>query len=361
MGRALSLLIMLALWLAAQRAWADTPPASPEAPVPSADSASPAPLSYEQLVHAAIDAQERGDFDTAHALFEQAFAQRPNARPLRGMGIASYQAGLFTRAIAELEAALKNPERPLEGTLRSGAEEILRQAKSQLGNLSFEVSPADTVVFVDQTLEPLPVSEPLALDPGPHTLRFSADGHIEQELGIDLAPSSQQTLRVSLRVLAALAPPVPVPATIDASTVQARPTPAQGSAPSPKVSAAATARERKKRQRIALWSSLALAGAAAVTSAGLLATTSYRIARIEEACNRLAAKSCSQAQLDGLEDEGNLPQLATGFYVGVGVTAASVLTAGVLWYTVRLKGAGSGVALSDVAISPHGMFLRGTF
>src|SRR5688572_4431416 len=61
-----------------------------------------ADAAYERLVRDAISAHEAGQHAQARRLLVEAHALRPNARTLRGMGVAAFHTGQYVEAIAEL-------------------------------------------------------------------------------------------------------------------------------------------------------------------------------------------------------------------------------------------------------------------
>src|SRR5689334_12069641 len=72
-----------------------------------------APEGYEALIEAALTEFGAGHWEEARALFRQAHASFPNARTLRGMGMASFELRDYPEALGELGAALTDDRRPL--------------------------------------------------------------------------------------------------------------------------------------------------------------------------------------------------------------------------------------------------------
>ena len=96
--------------------------------------------------------------------FSEAHALEPNARTLRGMGVAAFQAGNLEQAVIDLSASLEHPTKPLEGELRAAvvallaeAQAKLQQAKPQQENAA---SPLATAVV---SREPGPITAPVTL------------------------------------------------------------------------------------------------------------------------------------------------------------------------------------------------------
>jgi len=161
---------------------------------------------YDQVIDRAVTAFQAEDYAQAHELFEQAHALQPNARVLRGLGIAALRLGHYTEAKRQLEAALADKRQPLTATHRSEVSKLLAWIRGNLGILELRWKPrepADTRVFCDDELVRDHV---LVLLPGPHRLSVSAAGfkpqiHVEQ-----VRAEETQTLDLKLE------PEVPPPA-----------------------------------------------------------------------------------------------------------------------------------------------------
>jgi hypothetical protein len=296
------------------------------APVRAADD-------YDSLLNRALAAHAVGEFEQAHALFTQAHALAPNARTLRGMGVASYQAGNMVRAVGELEEALAHPEKPLEGELRSAAQRLLERARAQVGMVELRVAPATAVLRVDGEAEARAVSVPLVLAPGSHRLHFSAEGHLEQQLELRIAPGAGQILSVRL---------VPAPPAVAQAAARPPPGPADAS--------------RAAWQVRAAWTTLGVAAGAGIVAGALFLTAHTRVARIADACAETAAQQCTTEERDAQLAHGRIDGLERGVNASLGVAgAALVVGAGVLiaWRVRGKRGPRDAAASSRLL---HGTF-----
>ena len=84
---------------------------------------------YGHLVDAAVEQFARANWEEARALFERAQTVQPNARALRGLGMADFNLHAYARATAELEAALGAQAQPLDSELRTQVDTLLHRAK----------------------------------------------------------------------------------------------------------------------------------------------------------------------------------------------------------------------------------------
>ncbi len=294
-------------------------------PRPVAAQAESTPRGYEDWVRDALESQKRGDFERAHASFAEAHALRPNARTLRGMGVASFQAGHDLRALKELEAALAHPEKPLDAELRAAVEDLMARAHARLGVVTVNVTPLEAIVQVDDRPELARANTPLTLEPGPHTLHLRAEGYTEQSFGIDVAQGSKQSVRVAL-VKESEASPEPLPPVVS-----------QEGPEQPQRLREAVRRPPERRahrlRMIGAYTGLSLGAAAGLaTLAVYLSGTYVRMPEVVKYCERLPAEGCTQEQFDQQVEDANLEgfhraSLATGIIAATGAAVGlSMLT-----------------------------------
>jgi len=319
-------------------AWADEPLA-PTTPIePDAKS------EYDVIVAQAIEAYANDDFAEAHALFERANALTPNARALRGMGVASFRANHFAAAVRELEAALSHPEKPLSDELRKDVEDVLGRAQAQVLILSLRVTPDDAQVSIDDAA-PSTTRDALVLEPGPHTLRFVADGFDERRIQVQALSGSRETLQVEL------VPHVAVVPAIDPTQVHA-------GADVGNAAAASLDPQRGRRLRVlTMWSSAGLSLAAAGTAVGLFVGAQHRIDSVASACRKSDAGSCSFAERDRLLKSARVNSFERSINATIAIAAVAGATS---LATLTWEYFENGRRL-DVRLSATSVSLRGTF
>jgi len=319
------------------RVWADEP-------VESATNEPEAKSEYDLIVAQAIEAYAGDDFAEAHALFERANALAPNARALRGMGVASFRANHFATALRELEAALSHPEKPLGDELRKDVEDVLARAKAQVLILSLRITPDEAQVSVDSG-EPITTRDALVLDPGPHTLRFVADGFEERRIQVQALSGSRETLQVEL------VPHVVVKPALD---------PRKGRAASAVDDAAAYSLDPQQRHRLrvlTMWSTAGLSLAAVGTSVGLFLGAQHRIDSVASECRKSTAGSCSFAERDRLLKSARVTAFERSITASIAIAAVAGATS---LATLTWEYFENGRRL-DVRLSATSVSLRGTF
>jgi len=240
----ITVVLSVALWIAS----GPSPGLAEPKPASSGDRSDRAALQsdYDQVIDRAVAAFQAEDYAAAHELFEQAYALQPNARVLRGLGIAALRLGHYTEAKRQLTAALADKRQALTATHRSEVSKLLGWIHGNLGVLELQWKPrepADTRVFCDDELVR---DRTLVLLPGPHRLSVSAAGFKPQIHAQEVHAQETQTLELTLEpehpeavspapVAAASLAPKHVAATVSdvapTSAIAVKPEPAPKSSP----------------------------------------------------------------------------------------------------------------------------------
>jgi hypothetical protein len=351
----MQLMFALAIALGATRAHVQAQDAGSEAAAEApAETAGP---SYEDLVREAIAAQAAGQFELAHDRFAEAHALSPNARTLRGMGVSSFQASHFARAIGELEGALTHPDKPLGSELVMAVEDLLARARTQVGIVTLSVAPRDADVFVDGEPDARGVDVPLVLDVGRHTLRFAAPMHRDQTLTVDVQLGSRQTAHVNLLKLDAPPAPLPVPAQLAiperVHTVVEQPA-------LPAWAQSEPARRRHLMRTRAMWSSLGLSAAAGITAYGLRLGTLHRIDEIKRVCSNYHPEThtdCTVPDRNRQIEDAKIHMFEHSL-TATSIIAGAALAAAVTLFTLDYFRIGRHV---DVSVALDSVRVSGTF
>ncbi|MET0339447.1 MAG: tetratricopeptide repeat protein [Polyangiales bacterium] len=179
------------------------------APPPTATTTSP---EYQKLVDDAIQEFRVRNFAEARSLFARANAIFPNARTLRGIGMAELELGNYADSAEQLRAALDAKARPLEGPLRAETEALLTRAESFIARLVVVSDPvAPSTIVVDGVIARLREGNALLLTVGDHALEFHAQGFVPFKIVKKIQGGERETLTVHFqRQDAAPLPPVAV-------------------------------------------------------------------------------------------------------------------------------------------------------
>lgn len=171
----------------------------------TADAQAPTARSYDEVVAEAVVEFERGNWSEAHALFVQAHALEPNARTLRGLGMAAFNLRRYAVSIGHLEEALAATQRPLDEPLRAQVGALLVRAKTFAGACTFAAEPSDAQVQVDG--EEIVLGKKIWLDAGTHTLTAQAKLRAPLELTITVQAGVSQLITARLQLSPQAAPP----------------------------------------------------------------------------------------------------------------------------------------------------------
>jgi len=164
--------------------------------VPSSEDEGASP-EYLALVAQALSEYAARHFEEARALFLKAHEMFPNARTLRGLGMTEFERRQYLPCITYLEGALTETVKPLTGELRADTERLLSRAKTFVGAVQIDVTPASARVSIDG--EPVDLAaKPFVLQVGEHTLEAHAAQHIAQRQ--TLSVRGGETMRIALRL-----------------------------------------------------------------------------------------------------------------------------------------------------------------
>ncbi len=297
-----------------------------------------APAPYDATIDAAVAEFSAGRWQEARALFQQAHAIHPNARTLRGIGMASFELRDYPAALRALAAALREPRRPLTDEQRAQVAELRDRARAFVGRFIVPAAPEGTLAYVDGVRVELdgewPAAEAeLLLAVGAHeiTLRASADrsasarvtvrGGEDGPLEMDLAP---------------LAPP---------RREESRPA-------APARQHVVGTRDRASEPSVAPWVVVGVGAGVMVVGAILLGVGAADIASVEN-----AAAGTEWSDLADAHARGPDLTAAGGALLGVGAATAVI---GLVWALVEGGGARDPDPLR-VDVGPSGIELRGAF
>lgn len=286
--------------------------------------------SYDELVHAAIASQEGGDFTQAYALFESAHRRYPNARTLRAMGVAAFQAGHFVDAVTHLEASLSHPEKPLDSVLRAAVSDLLQRARAQLASYRISAEPDTALLSIDGDAWRAPPQEPLLLLPGEHVLTLHAEGFEPQSLSLTATAGAAERIRISLAAKQQTPALTPEPSPASASPVVS---PSKGISDVGERLLEPGIRRRRR-------ASLALAGvggAAVLTAVGLWYGARHRVDVIAQGCRSRPGNGCTVEERDFELERANLGAFEVAITSAIVVASASVLGAAGIWWWNRVQ------------------------
>ena len=156
------------------------------------------PTGYRELISEALTEYEARHFEEARALFQRAHALFPNARTMRGQGMAEFELRNYGNAVQCFESALASTQRPLDGALRAETEQLLERAKRFVARVRLDLRPGSATVIVDGTLLRVESGSVLLLSVGNHTFDVQADAHQPAQRVVNVQGGEEQVLEIVL-------------------------------------------------------------------------------------------------------------------------------------------------------------------
>jgi len=161
---------------------------------------------YRALLEEAVSEYDARRYEEARALFRRAHDISPNARTLRGIGMASFELREYVEALRSLEGALVDKRRPLTATQRQQVEALLERTRAFVGRFFVKLTPKETVLRIDGAPGMLENDGSLFLSFGRHSLVADAPGYASENREINVIGGERQELAFQLHALAISAP-----------------------------------------------------------------------------------------------------------------------------------------------------------
>jgi hypothetical protein len=199
---------------------------------------------YLETIKQAVKEFDLGNWQEARALFKQAHRMNPNARTLRGMGMAAYEMRNYLPALRDLQAALKETRKPLTGEQRQQVNQLIERIHAFLGRFQVVMEPPNATLQVDGQVVELDDDRELVLELGEHEVTAMASDYIEQTQKITVEGGENRELSFMLE---------PVPEEPVAAPVPVVPPAAEPTAKEPEKKPEEPAREKPKQQQKWEW------------------------------------------------------------------------------------------------------------
>jgi tetratricopeptide (TPR) repeat protein len=176
-------------------AFAQRPPTKP-APSPSS-APDPVKVHFDQGVALYND----GNFSAALAEFEAAYTLNPAPYILNNIGLA--QKGLFRypEAIATLQKYILDSTNISADQLKQ-TQRVIAEMQALLSPITFDVTPAGAVIAVDgHAIGTAPLPAPVQIAAGSYTLEVTHEGYATARRDLTIAASTPQTVAVGLELV----------------------------------------------------------------------------------------------------------------------------------------------------------------
>jgi tetratricopeptide (TPR) repeat protein len=188
--------LILALGAATNQAFAAPMRAQAQAPIVKEPGES---AQYRALLEEAVSEYDARRYEEARALFRRAHDISPNARTLRGIGMASFELREYVEALRSLENALTDKRRPLTATQRQQVEALLERTRAFVGRFFLKLAPKETTLRIDGAPTVIESDGSLLLSFGRHSVIAEAPGFVPENREINVIGGERQELLFQLR------------------------------------------------------------------------------------------------------------------------------------------------------------------
>ncbi len=139
------------------------------------------------------------DYHGALEAFEEAHRIRPKPHVLYNIAMCQKALFLYTQALETFEHYLQRAGDTPTPDLRQPAAKAISQIEQLVGRLRIEAIPEDATISVDGQREgTTPLTSPILLNPGHHTVRIEAAGYQPYESGVTVVSGAEVRLSAEL-------------------------------------------------------------------------------------------------------------------------------------------------------------------
>ena len=153
---------------------------------------------YDTAIRQGLAEFEAGRWSEARALFQRALELYPNARVLRGLGMAAFEMRDYVASIGALREALEHAELPLSPQQRVQVEDLLQRSLVFVGRMQFTIDPEGATLLIDGA-EPVWLDGLVLVNEGSRHVRVSHDGYRPETFRRDV--TSGQTIQVEVSLV----------------------------------------------------------------------------------------------------------------------------------------------------------------
>ena len=175
----------------------DAGESEPGAPTAEAAPPSEEDVAYATQIERALEEFAAGQYLEAVDHFRAAYALRPSARVLRGLGKAYFELGEYVEASTAFERALNGTD-ALEGALQQEVEELLARSEQHIAFVEMHVQPESALVRVQgRELQ----GPRVRVNAGDIEIFVDAPGHLPQRHTVRLESGERRRFDITLDAL----------------------------------------------------------------------------------------------------------------------------------------------------------------
>lgn len=202
-----SFCVCAALLLGASDARADTPTSIVQSPDDAISDTA------RELFHKGVKASQQQRWDQCRAAFLAAYGIKQHPQIAGNLALCELRLGRHRDAAEHASLFLRALRADAQPDRRAAGEEVLKAAKTKITTVRLTVNaPGAEVVIDGAALGKAPLTAPLFLDPGAHTLEAKLDGYTTARETINATPGAERDVTLTLKkpVVTPPAPPQPM-------------------------------------------------------------------------------------------------------------------------------------------------------
>jgi hypothetical protein len=138
-----------------------------------------------------VDAFDKGNYEAARAAFTQAYALKQHPAVLLNLAQSSLKSGHYLEAAKMFQKYLNDPQ----GDKKADASKGLTDARSKLGRLDVTAPPGSEVTIDSDVVGRTPMSEPIDVEAGNHTVHVKLPDNTSSEQKIVVTAGQVQPVR----------------------------------------------------------------------------------------------------------------------------------------------------------------------
>lgn len=158
---------------------------------------------YQRTVHQALEEYQTGNYGEMYAAMRRAHELEPNARTLRGMGIAAFELKNYTLALVNLRAALVDTRKPLTAQMLAEVRDVIRRAELYVDTITLAVTPSNAEITVDGDVPTLDEHGALLVTLGKRELRASLAGYTTAQRTLTVVGGEARQVSITLAAASA--------------------------------------------------------------------------------------------------------------------------------------------------------------
>jgi hypothetical protein len=153
---------------------------------------------YRGFVKDALSEYDAHHYEEARSLFRRAHQINPNARTLRGIGIASFDLRDYVAAARALSDSLADTRKPLTPEQRVHAQGLLERCRSFIDVYTLKITPADARVLLDGRPPDFEPDGTVLIGLGTHNFEASKGGYVLRAFSLAVRGGERKELVVTL-------------------------------------------------------------------------------------------------------------------------------------------------------------------